>query len=135
MSYDEMRARYEIRLYFKNDCMVGLIVYDKKAYPSSLRIDITKKHTPYQEFATGSIAFLTVADEYHRQGIGTALLQEALNDMKKNGFQVVELYTQVNESAARALFEKHGFSLAMPIEDRAILCYYHLPLDLSVWPY
>ncbi len=135
MSYDEMRARYEIKLYFKNDYMIGVIVYDKKAYQSSLRIDITKKHTPYQEFKCGEIAFLTVRDEYHRQGVGTALLQEALNDMKKNGIEVAQMYTFVNDIAARSLFEKNGFSLAMPVEDRARLCYYHMPLDLSVWPY
>src|SRR5262245_44850525 len=52
---------------------------------------------------------MLVADGYRGQGIGSALLQAAIDWARENGCHKVGLQMWPHNDAARALYEKYGF--------------------------
>ncbi|NPA75179.1 MAG: GNAT family N-acetyltransferase [Euryarchaeota archaeon] len=58
----------------------------------------------------GMIYDLYVVPEFRNRGLGTALLQYALNDMQSNGAQLVRLTVLSNNKKAISLYRKLGFA-------------------------
>lgn len=84
---------------------VGFITYQKALSTWWLIRWITR--------SGGAFQLLSVEKEYQRRGIGNKLIQAAIADMKTQGFQSITLQTKTANTAARALYEKNGFTLAM----------------------
>jgi ribosomal protein S18 acetylase RimI-like enzyme len=61
------------------------------------------------------IAHLAVEDKFRRQGIGWKLLEHAEQKARGKGFPKLSLLTEVENTAARALYEKFGFELTETI--------------------
>jgi ribosomal-protein-alanine N-acetyltransferase len=65
--------------------------------------------------AYGHVITIDVRAEHRRNGLGTMLLQAAENRVRKiNGFMLV-LEVAVNNDAARAFYERHGFKIIKPL--------------------
>jgi ribosomal protein S18 acetylase RimI-like enzyme len=56
---------------------------------------------------------LVVDPAYRRQGVGTALLEAAFDDLKKRGAPRVLLFTAYKNHGAQSLFERAGFRRTM----------------------
>jgi ribosomal-protein-alanine N-acetyltransferase len=72
----------------------------------------------------GHIVTLDVLEDYRRQGIGSLLLGAAENEMASRGGKRMVLETATTNSAAIALWEKHGYR-----ELGIMKCYYGNGLD------
>jgi ribosomal protein S18 acetylase RimI-like enzyme len=59
--------------------------------------------------STGEIAAAYCDPSHWRQGWGTALLREALGNLKQQGFCEVTLWVLEENRPGRAFYEKHGF--------------------------
>ena len=57
---------------------------------------------------TFEINDLAVSSDYQQHGIGTALLERCLSDLKKQGIAAVHLIT-AGEGILPAFYERHGF--------------------------
>lgn len=72
---------------------------------------------------------LRVAKDYRRRGVGTKLMERALEFCRRHGYLKIILDVRIERGPAIALFEKFGFSLARSrdVEGRKMLDFY---LDL-----
>ncbi len=61
--------------------------------------------TPYQ----GEILFLDIANEYQGKRLGEKLLRHAFSELKKQGAQVVKLFTRSTNFPAQKLYKRVGF--------------------------
>ena len=61
------------------------------------------------------IAHLAVEEKFRRQGIGWQLLECAEQKARDQGFPKLSLLTEIENSAARALYSKFGFELTETI--------------------
>ena len=76
----------------------------------------------------GYVGNLAVSPDFRRRGVGQALMDALLAHAKSSGLAFVTLEARVSNTAARALYEKNGFSLmgirpdfySEPVEDAAI---------------
>jgi ribosomal protein S18 acetylase RimI-like enzyme len=70
--------------------------------------------TGFQYSALGEVGAhlcrMTVHPEAQRQGVGSALLNHALNDYDRRGLRQVSLNTQADNRPSQRLYEKFGFS-------------------------
>ena len=57
------------------------------------------------------IGHLAVTEKFRRQGIGLKLLEHAEEKAREKGLPKLSLLTEIENSAARALYEKYGFRL------------------------
>lgn len=69
------------------------------------------------EKGTGVFKRLAVVPEYHRKGVAKALVSEAIDWAKQNGFKKFSLRTGITEHA-RPLYEQFGFRVIRYNEDR-----------------
>ena len=58
---------------------------------------------------TAEIAAIYVDPDHWRRGVGTALLVEALERLRRDGWEEVTLWTFAANDAARAFYAAHGF--------------------------
>lgn len=65
----------------------------------------------------GVIHNLFIDPEWHKRGIGSALLREAL-DLLRGGPHPVELACAARNAAARAFYERNGWTLVAPPSDQ-----------------
>lgn len=64
----------------------------------------------------GVIKRLSVRPDYQRQGIGKALVGNALDWARQNGFTKISLHTNIGEKA-RSIYEKFGFKVVGFVEE------------------
>ena len=55
------------------------------------------------------VCAIAILKKYWNLGIGTALIEFAIENAKKLGYLQIELYVSVKNERAIALYEKHGF--------------------------
>ena len=75
---------------------------------------------------------VAIRQEYRRQGIGSALLTRIVEDGKRLGASKAFLEVRAGNSAARALYERCGFSpiarrpnyYSEPQEDAVVMCFF-----------
>jgi ribosomal protein S18 acetylase RimI-like enzyme len=84
----------------QNPKAIGSVISYQR-HPDAPIVDKSKKR--------GTIALLYVSDKYRRRGIGTALMQHALNHLEKAGCEQVGIY---GTSEGMALYKKMGFTRA-----------------------
>jgi ribosomal-protein-alanine N-acetyltransferase len=57
------------------------------------------------------ITLLTVINNYRKQGIGSALINQFLKEMSLQNIKEVELEVRVNNDTAIKFYKKHGFKI------------------------
>ncbi len=66
------------------------------------------------------VAYLKMAvllPEYQHHGIGTAVLQELLKNLKDRGYKSVALYTNADNTGAQSCYQKCGFAVVEEFRD------------------
>jgi len=76
-------------------------------------------------FYKGMILFLSVEQEYRGRGIARDLLSHAVDQLARHGARIVELTTRVNNTPARRLYERFGFS-RVHIDDHFVTYRYEI---------
>ena len=109
---------YTTKVYVNDEKPIGFITYQKEL--SGNRVFRWILGSP------GCIQLFNVHEGHRRQGIGVALINDALVDMKSKGFDAIILQTKVANIPARAFYEKHGFILSFPVAPGATDCLYKL---------
>ncbi len=107
---------YTTKVCVKNNKPVGFITYVKEGVVVPFfDMNDMKNFDPNKTVLNGAIQLFNVLEEHRCQGIGTALLTNALEDMKSKKIKVVIVQTKVGNAASRSLYEKAGFTLLVPI--------------------
>ena len=75
----------------------------------------------------GHISNIAVLPEYRRRGLGSALLKAVLTRAEKLGLARIYLEVRASNDAARAMYEKYGFSA-----DGRRLRYYEEPVEDAI---
>jgi ribosomal protein S18 acetylase RimI-like enzyme len=57
----------------------------------------------------GTVSYNAVAPAYRRQGVGTALIQEAMKCLKEQGARVLTVVTLETDEPVRRIYERLGF--------------------------
>ncbi len=66
---------------------------------------------------TAYLKMAAILPEYQRRGIGTAAIQEILNNLKNRGFKKVILFTDSDNHMAQACYQKCGFHIVESLTD------------------
>jgi ribosomal-protein-alanine N-acetyltransferase len=77
----------------------------------------------------GHILNLAVHPDFRRRGIGTKLMEEVMDELKKNDCRYLYLEVRVSNLGARKFYERRGFRVVgirkcyyvSPIEDAALM--------------
>jgi ribosomal protein S18 acetylase RimI-like enzyme len=107
---------------------LGRVVGWCHAAPKPELVNVEGKKDPN----VGAIVCFVVAPDQRRQGIATALLDAALEQLKKRGMTAVEAYpvlgevdptrwSQINYMGPLAMYVKAGFEIVETNDDRAIV--------------
>ena len=75
--------------------------------------EATKGFVAYHKVSssTAKILYIAVDDTYRRRGYAEKLLVYALDDLKRKGYEHVELVTRLVNKRAQGLYKKLGFKL------------------------
>jgi ribosomal protein S18 acetylase RimI-like enzyme len=105
-------SRRELRNYLRfpgADCVVAEITGKPKT--KSRRVSIAGFCITAHEDDWGYIITIDVLESYRRFGVGTLLLTEVERRLAANGATEVALDTAVNNTAAIAFWQKHGYRI------------------------
>ena len=72
-------------------------------------IGLSQMHPPHRAAPVGRITVLVVADEVRRNGIGTALVESAIERTLAAGCTIVEVTSRFDLKRAHAFYERLGF--------------------------
>ena len=86
--------------------------------------------TVKQDATTTELDRIIVFPEHERKGIGTQLLAEAIEDLKKEGVHTIIVNAGKEETYARRFYEKNGFKL---IKETTIQAPWGKKLDLAIY--
>lgn len=75
-------------------------------------VGITGLYDDYRDRTVVWLGWYGVHPEYRKQGIGSMLLQFAIDEAKRRGFSLLKLYTSSdkNERDSHSLYRKFGFT-------------------------
>jgi [ribosomal protein S18]-alanine N-acetyltransferase len=107
LAYDTLPERYNpviFNQFFESFPQGFLVVVNQHSLVGFL---IGIKTTP----SIARILMLSVQDKYRKQGIGSALLKEFLEIMKRYSVERVELEVRTTNQGALEFYKKKGFSL------------------------
>ncbi|GAA1477355.1 GNAT family N-acetyltransferase [Nocardioides aestuarii] len=84
---------------------------------------LTVRPTPYYDGTLAQLEELYVAPPLRDQGIGTALLTAAVEEVRRLGAGEVHINVDEVDTDTRRFYERHGFVNIEPGEDYRMLCY------------
>jgi len=93
----------------KDSSRLFILVAYEKTVLGYIVLSIDDKLTRIYSLKWGRIISLAVDPDYHSRGIGSLLIREGLNLLKKKGVKYVEVNTDQNNVAAIRAYEKNGF--------------------------
>ena len=114
----EFAARFA-RLFVRDDVLVLLA----GAEPPTGFAFLTLRPTPYYDGPLAQLEELYVLPELRDQGIGTALLAEAVARVRERGAQEMHINVDEVDSDTRRFYERHHFVNIEPGTDYRMLCY------------
>ena len=75
----------------------------------------------YEEFGDADtvcwIGWFCTHPDFRRQGIGSALLDHAINIARSTGKHTIQCYTSTRNADAQPLYEKFGFNIVRTVQD------------------
>ncbi len=92
------------------------------------------KHKLCPDFGedTGVLKHVGVLPEFHRCGLGNAVVSASLNQAKENGLKRVFLATSSAQTAALAMYGKLGFSELNRVKTVPFLEFYEIILEKKI---
>jgi GNAT superfamily N-acetyltransferase len=84
---------------------------------------LTVRPTPYYDGTLAQLEELYVVPGLRDQGIGTALLTAAVEEVRRLGAGEVHINVDEVDTDTRRFYERHGFTNIEPGEDYRMLCY------------
>ena len=84
---------------------------------------VTLRPTPYWDGPLAQLEELYVAPGRRDHGIGTALLLQTVEGVRRRGAQELHINVDEVDADARRFYERHGFTNITPGEDSRMLCY------------
>ena len=107
------------RLLHRPDVLVLLTGTDR---PTGFAF-LTLRPTPYYDGPLAQLEELYVVPQLRDQGIGTALLTEAVARVRERGAQEMHINVDEVDTDTRRFYERHGFVNIEPGADYRMLCY------------
>jgi ribosomal-protein-alanine N-acetyltransferase len=104
ISYSKTTLKYFLTL-TSADCIVA--TNDS----STVGFILTEENPPLAHVIT-----LDVAESHRRRGVGSALLTESEKNLERRGVRQILLETAVNNEAAIAFWQRHGFQVAATLK-------------------
>lgn len=104
ISYSKTTLKYFLTL-ASADCIVA--TNDR----STVGFILTEENPPLAHVIT-----LDVAESHRRRGVGSALLTESEKNLERRGVRQILLETAVNNEAAIAFWQRHGFRVAATLK-------------------
>jgi len=86
-----------------------ILVACENAVLGYIVLGIDEKLSRIYDFKWGSIISLAVDPDYHNKGIGSLLIKQGLNSLKRKRVKYVEVYTDQNNVGAISVYQKNGF--------------------------
>lgn len=86
--------------------------------------------TIQQDPDTGELDRIVVFPSHERKGIGTQLLKQAVEDLRKKGTKTIVVNAGKNETHARRFYEKNGFQL---VKETSVQAPWGKKLELAVY--
>ncbi len=84
---------------------------------------LTLRPTPYYDGSLAELEELYVQPCLRGQGIGTALMTTAINEVRDRGGAEMHINVDEVDTDARRFYERHGFTNLQPGADYRMLCY------------
>lgn len=84
---------------------------------------LTLRPTPYYDGSLAQLEELYVRPGLRSQGIGTALLDTAIQLIRDRGGEEVHINVDEIDTDTRRFYERHGFVNIEPGKDHRMLCY------------
>jgi len=106
--YQEEVSEYVKKVRKDSSNLFILVAYENTAL-GYIVLGIDEKLTRIYNFKWGQIISLAVDPDYHNRGIGSLLISEGLDLLKRKDVKYVEVNTDQNNVAAIRAYEKNGF--------------------------
>jgi ribosomal protein S18 acetylase RimI-like enzyme len=116
----EFAARFGCLL--AHDDVLVLLSYGTGAEPTGFAY-LTLRPTPYADGPLAQLEELYVRPKLRDQGIGTALLTQAIGMVRSRGGAEIHINVDEIDVNARRFYERHGFTNIEPGQDYRMLCY------------
>jgi ribosomal protein S18 acetylase RimI-like enzyme len=112
----------ELRLYIESEASVTLVAEDEEnriggfiiAQLEPLR---KRRRQPSSAVRVGHIVTIDVSLDYRQRGMGTKLLQQAEEWLRRHGVKTVLLETSTDNQAAISFYLKHGYTVVDLLKD------------------
>jgi GNAT superfamily N-acetyltransferase len=118
-SAEEFAARFKFLL-ARTDMLV--LLSGTPAAPTGLAF-LTLRPTPYYDGALAQLEELYVQPGLRGQGVGTALLTRAVQEVRERGGAEMHINVDEVDKDTRRFYERHGFTNLQPGTDCRMLCY------------
>ncbi len=105
LKYEKFKEIYNLKLKDTNSYYIVAILNNKIVGILTSEIQVKLHRAKKQSF----IEDLIVDKEYRRQGIGKALLQNAVDYAKENDCEVIELTSYIKNESAHRFYEDNSF--------------------------
>lgn len=105
LKYERFKEIYHLKLKDTNSYYIVAILKNRIVGILTSEIQVKLHRAKKQSF----IEDLIVDKEYRRQGIGKALLQNAIDYAKENDCEVIELTSYIKNENAHRFYENSGF--------------------------
>lgn len=137
LNYDASYTRQKASEYVKKGILQGYLAYEGEEMVGWLSAN--KKATYERLFADEdvstdeddhikSVACFTISPKHRQQGVASALLEHAVAQARKEGYQFLEAYPDtghkdcyMNYHGFKLMFEKHGFETFKELSKCAIM--------------
>lgn len=84
---------------------------------------LTLRPTPYSDGPLAQLEELYVRPSLRDRGIGTALLEAAVTEVRSRGCEEMHINVDEVDTDTRRFYERHGFVNMLPGADFRMLCY------------
>lgn len=116
---EEFATRFSVLL-ARADVLV--LLAGAPAAPTGLAF-LTLRPTPYYDGSLAQLEELYVQPGLRGQGIGTALVTTAVQEVRDRGGAEMHINVDEVDTDARRFYERHGFTNLQPGADYRMLCY------------
>jgi ribosomal protein S18 acetylase RimI-like enzyme len=110
-SYSKEAEGYLRKVFSKDENLVIIVAEEGETITGYVILGVDNELSELFGFKWGSIKQLAVDPDWWGKGVGSKLVEEGLNHLKKMGVKQVDVFTAQNNIAAIKVYEKNGFKI------------------------